>query len=340
MSQISQFFKSKTIEISFFKFATFSVQTPFLLYALHRFLFRFTNGLWNDLLSKYISFVSPKYKNINENPSLLGAMSEAEIKSIAQDLEQNGFCIFKQRLSQETINSLRDFSLKTPVRYLLPVDSYAEGINYSKNEHLLDEVQGKSVRYQFDANHLVKNPLIQEFIFDPNILKIAQEYLKSKPILDFVDMWWSFPKKEKEKFASSAAQKFHFDMDRIKFLKFFFYLTDVDTNTGPHCYVRSSHKTLPALFRKRGRFEDKDISQIYNPKDVVEICGTQGTIMAVDTRGLHKGKVLESGSRLLFQLEFSNSLFGKSYEKTALEDVSSQKVDFIKEHYQTFINFF
>ena len=41
---------------------------------------------------------------------------------------------------------------------------------------------------------------------------------------------------------SEAAQMFHFDLDRIKWLKFFIYLTDVKINSGPHVYVSGTHK--------------------------------------------------------------------------------------------------
>ena len=33
-----------------------------------------------------------------------------------------------------------------------------------------------------------------------------------------------------------------------------------------------------------------------------------------DTRGLHKGKHVEKGDRLIFQLQFTSSLFGKAID--------------------------
>lgn len=37
----------------------------------------------------------------------------------------------------------------------------------------------------------------------------------------------------------------------------------------------------------------------------MELRGKRGTILAVDTRGFHKGKPLEAGSRLMAQLIFA-----------------------------------
>jgi hypothetical protein len=98
-------------------------------------------------------------------------------------------------------------------------------------------------------------------------------------------------------------------------MKFFFYLTDVSSDTGPHCYVKGSHKILPLELRRDGRFSDEEISESYGSKNLIEICGKKGTILAVDTRGFHKGKELLKDNRLLLQLEFANSMFGQTYPK-------------------------
>ena len=90
-------------------------------------------------------------------------------------------------------------------------------------------------------------------------------------------------------------------MDRIKFLKFFFYLTDVGPDNGPHCYLRASHDRKPSALRRLDRITDEEILRHYGPERVVEVMGVRGTAAAVDTRGFHKGKPLTAGHRLIFQ---------------------------------------
>ena len=139
-------------------------------------------------------------------------------------------------------------------------------------------------------------------------------------------MWWSAPfKSNEEKVRSKAAQLYHFDMDRIKFIKFFFYLSDVNTHNGPHCYIKSSHKNIPISLRRDGRFSDKEIFSEYPENYLVEITGQKGSILAVDTRGFHKGKPVEQGERLLLLIEFTNSLFGKTYNKIDLRNIISNE---------------
>jgi ectoine hydroxylase-related dioxygenase (phytanoyl-CoA dioxygenase family) len=116
-----------------------------------------------------------------------------------------------------------------------------------------------------------------------------------------------------------AAQFFHFDMDRPKWLKFFIYLTDVGTENGPHTFVSGSQRTggIPRELLRKGysRMSDEEVLAFYPPQDVVEFAAPRGTIIAEDTRGLHKGKHVHSGDRLVLQLQFSNSMFGGSYER-------------------------
>ena len=106
-------------------------------------------------------------------------------------------------------------------------------------------------------------------------------------------------------------------MDRIKWLKFFFYITDVGPDNGPHSFVAGSHRTkgIPASILNKGqvRIDDGDVLDSYSKQDIIEFEGPAGTIIAEDTRGLHKGKHVRKGDRLVFQLEFSDSVFGKVY---------------------------
>ena len=61
-------------------------------------------------------------------------------------------------------------------------------------------------------------------------------------------MWWS----SKSNFNDpKSAQEFHFDLDSIKWLKFFIYLTDVEANTGPHIYVKGTHNSKKRFNKTR-----------------------------------------------------------------------------------------
>lgn len=128
-------------------------------------------------------------------------------------------------------------------------------------------------------------------------------------------MWWSFPWPGGP--STEIAQLFHEDRDHPAFLKFFLYLTDVDEGDGPHVYVRGSHDEHRRALRADRRFSDDEVARHYPSGDLVTVCGPRGTLFAADTKGLHKGLPPVAGARLVFQLEFSTTLFGAPYERLA-----------------------
>lgn len=312
-----------------------SGKTSKIYYQSFRFLFVITNGRINDLFSKMISLFIPKYK-ISSAVGVLGELSELDINRIVSDIESNGFHVFKNKLEQDRIDHIYKFASETKVSYL---DFNQKNIAYSTEKVIFSENSGLSPRFQFTNQELFENESLKKIIFDRSLLAIANSYLKTKPILDLAVMWWSVPFDSVAE--NKAAQMFHFDMDRFKFIKFFFYINDVNTDNGPHCYVRASHKGLPKEMLQDRRITDDEIRKNYDDKDILELVGGKGSIIAVDTRGLHKGKPLISGKRLLFQIEFTNSLFGAPYniiESNGLPDEYKTKKMEYKRAYQLINN--
>ena len=64
--------------------------------------------------------------------------------------------------------------------------------------------------------------------------------------------------------------------------------------------------------------------------------GKKGTILAVDTRGFHKGKDLTDSNRLLLQIEFSNSMFGQSYPKIDIAYIKNSHRDLADHNKNTY----
>ena len=91
-------------------------------------------------------------------------------------------------------------------------------------------------------------------------------------------------------------------------------MTDVTPESGPHFYLKGSHLKIPRSLRGDGRKTDNAVRQAGLWDNVVELTGPAGTIMGVDTIGLHKGKTPISGDRLALENEFSTTLFGTDYE--------------------------
>ena len=90
------------------------------------------------------------------------------------------------------------------------------------------------------------------------------------------------------------------------FLKFFFYLTDVEAETGAHFFIKGTHgHTKPEPFRLSKLYKDEELHAYYGREDEVMMTAPKGTIIAEDTAGFHRGSTIERNYRLLMQFQYS-----------------------------------
>lgn len=292
-------------------------KTPAYSYQSMVKLFCRTRGRSNDLLSRAISIFRRPY-HLEDASGVLGNMSDAKsLQTVVSALRNRGYYVFERRLSVDACTRLLRYATSHPCN-AVPMDgqeSSALGKAPYPREH------PRAVRYEFAAEDLLANPDVQALLADMSFVAIAQSYLGAKPIVDVLSMWWHTGFSERPD--SRAAQYFHFDMDRPKWLKFFIYLTDVEISSGPHVFVAGSHQSrrIPASILSKGyvRLTDKEVEKVFGKDDIVEFIGPRGTIIAEDTRGLHKGKHVENADRLILQIQFSNSLFGGTYPKVSFQ---------------------
>lgn len=291
-------------------------KTLYLSYRSMINLYCITNGEFLNKLNLSQKFIN----RVLGESSFFKNFNQAKIKSISNDIRNEGYAIFEQKLNINSINKLKELSLKMKAKV---------GKNYIN----FDPKNKISNIYKFSSNDIINDELVQDLIMDPLLINIAGEYIGANPIFDFPAMWWSTDSK---KINEDAAQDFHFDLDRPKWLKIFIYLTDVDENNGPHCYISQSHKAgnKPQNILERGyvRVSDKELTKYYHKNKFKEITGPAGTIVFGDTSCWHKGKPIIKGDRLIIQLEYTNSLFGANYPKLKINNPSTKFSKFCREN--------
>jgi hypothetical protein len=293
-------------------------------------LFCLTGGYSNDAMSAWISARHRAYK-LPDATGILGSLSAERLAGITNDLAEKGYHVFPQKLPDDLCDDL--LKLATT----MPCIGRATDAREDADERLdrFPRENPRVIRYDFSERDLVQHPEIQRVMADRSMIAVAQSYLRSSPILDIVTMWWNTAaSKHPDK---KAAQFWHFDMDRIKWLKFFIYLTDVGPENGPHSFVSGSHRrgAIPQNLLEQGysRLTDEEVEQQYKKDDFIEFSAPRGTIIAEDTRGLHKGKNVVREDRLVLQFQFCNSLFGGNLEPAVIEKVLDKDLErMIKEY--------
>lgn len=272
-------------------------KTPWFGYWSMRKLFYFKGHHLRDL-DKFLS----KQKFLQTTEKSIFQCSPEEIENIVNKAEVAGYCILPFKLPEQHCDHLVALGRKLNCLPRVP-----NSVRSPIDQH--DKT--KAGMYDFSEADLRSDGVVKEIANDPIIKAIAAGYLKSEPINDLVAMWWSFPRIGED--LSKAAQLYHADLDRLRFIKFFFHLTDVTAESGPHRYLKGSHRNTPPQLRKDGRHSDAAVFRHFSHSDEIVFEVPRGTILIEDTSGLHKGTPLISGNRLMFQLEFSSSWYGQSY---------------------------
>lgn len=146
---------------------------------------------------------------------------------------------------------------------------------------------------------------------DPKLREIAARYLGAQAKLITTRVWWSFPTgtaSERDKSLASL-DKFHFDLDDWRMIKFFFNLVPVDETTGPHVYVRGSHRRRALRHQLTllvGHPSD-EIVAFYGKDSLVTLTGPAGSGFVEDPFGFHMGTVPTKNPRLMMEVGFGVS---------------------------------
>ena len=284
-----------------------SGRTPAFAYQALVRLFTLTRGRSNDLLAALIGRLRRPY-HLDQPEGILNFRNDAERHAVADALRTRGYFLFPEQLPAELCDKLLQFALTHPCT-ARATDS---GDAARAQPGVYPRGDPQAIIYEFHPGDLINQPDVQRLMGDGSLLALAQDYLGAQPVLDTVNLWWSTAHSQQPD--RNAAQLYHFDMDHVRWLKFFIYLTDMTSAGGPHCFVAGSHRSggIPDSFLSQGyaRLTDAEVAACYPAEDLIEFTGRRGTILAEDTRGLHKGKPVLQGDRLMFEFEFSNSLFG------------------------------
>ncbi len=289
----------------------FTGRTPWLAYWSMRRLYCITRGRSNHWLVRRLAV--PAHRPSGFLQGVLAELGPSRWETVLGSLRRDGYAVIGPALSSAQIESLVAFARATPAR-LMPRPSAAHP------EQAFGSGPPQAIKYDLLESRLIEHPVVQQLLTDASLRELARRYLNCEPVNDLVAMWWSTAFSGQA--SSEVAQLYHFDMDRPQFLKLFFYLTDVTPETGPHCYIRGSHRTRPDALWRDGRHDDQAVLSLYGEDAEVKICAPSGTLIAVDTSGFHKGKPLMRGHRLMLQIEYTSTLFGAPYTRPTLPDTA------------------
>ena len=201
----------------------------------------------------------------------------------SSDLRENGLAVVENFLSQEECAKLRT-----------EMDIMCEKDYVWRDEHNSDiRIHGAE-----NVNKFFKN------LFDrKNLFNVYKKYIDKYSLHQFIMAnRVSFSENNK-----GSGGGWHRDSVNRRQLKFIMYLSDVNDKNGCFQYVVKSHTLLNKFQYNRilgkglseYRYSNEDIEKLKQKLDIkiIDNVGKAGTLLIVDTSGLHRGKPIIEGTR-------------------------------------------
>jgi len=142
-------------------------------------------------------------------------------------------------------------------------------------------------------------PGLLDLANQPQVLAVMEAVLGCKPLIDNIGVTWTYPGRETAK----SVQRFHRDYDCARNIKVFWYLTEVTESSGPHVYVRGSHRSRTL---DTGRAQtDEAIAAAFGEAAIERITGPAGSWFMEDVYGFHKGQLPLDAPRLMLAVQYN-----------------------------------
>ena len=236
-------------------------------------------------------------------PSMFAGVSAEEV---AGSLRSDG--IFTGLTIPPEIHAgIRDFALKTPC-----FGNFDRKLSFLAPDHAeAEKTYGRSLLSGHFFDRSLESEGVRAVQADPLLMDVAKHYLGAQARLITTRIWWSFPTggaSEADRRLASL-DKFHFDLDDWRMIKFFFNLVDVDQGTGPHVFVKGSHNRRKASHQYTllvGHPAD-EVLNYYGAEKAVTLTGPAGSGFVEDPFGFHMGTVPVTAPRLMMEVGFGVS---------------------------------
>jgi hypothetical protein len=217
--------------------------------------------------------------------------------TVAAAVEERGFYISPTRLPEAVVDDIRNV--------------LDEGPATPRGDRIDDAAPGAprptAPTWWMSPADALRAQSAKRLLHERRLAQIAGSYLGHDPTFMSIALWRSFAWPAAD---NLSAQQFHYDIDRPAFIKMFVYLTDVDATNGPHTYVPRSHREKPRELLNGDRLTDDQVARHYPRDQWAVITGEKGTVFFADTQGFHKGGLVQSGSRAMFQINVASDRFG------------------------------
>ncbi len=211
---------------------------------------------------------------------------DSQYADIAEDVNTNGFTKVESFIEPSRLQPIKD-----------EFESIKEKGELQYNDFYTEQV----------AHPLLTCSSVFDIAFDDKVIEIAKNYFNCMPAITNVQLRKSKATDTLEHNIPGNGQTtlFHCDKDSPRFIKFFFYLNDVDENNGPFTYTQGSQIQKFEGWDSKYRWKHREISSIYGEDRIIKCTGNMGDLIIGNTNGFHKGTKVAKGERTILSIYYS-----------------------------------
>jgi len=235
-----------------------------------------------------------------------------DLPSVVADLIRDGVHL-GLRLPPHLVREIRAFADTTPC---FSRDNQTTGFLHDAVAEV-NRLRERDVVAAYYFESVERSPAIVGLAADQGIRSVAAAYLGHDPVLIRIRLWWSFPaERVSDADLHAAAQdKYHFDLNAWRSLKFFFYLTATNEEGGPHRCIMGSHRRRSLrhqLTLTVGR-DEEELRAFYDADRLLTVTGEEGAGFTEDPFVFHTGSLCRKQPRLILELEYGHTSVTPSY---------------------------
>jgi hypothetical protein len=302
-----------------------------LLESARTILYRETRDVYYGLPKHPRWFIMRKLARFESMKSLINNLRRHTTQlEVNHDVSKYSNTIFRGMDTDHVIDCLRKDGVYVGLH--LPMDMVEQIMQFTKDVHCYG-IGKTEYGFYYDEKDKVSRKLNRTFsgayyyntancrairmiVEDPLLLKIARGYLGGHPMHQGTELRWSFATNLSEFDKLRTNQTFHYDLDDYCAMKFFFYLTDVGIDDGPHICIVGSHKSKKFLHKLlRGIYNEEETINFYKKENVKVICGNSGYGFVEDIFVIHKGLTPVKHDRLILIIEYALRDYGMQHDR-------------------------
>jgi len=211
---------------------------------------------------------------------------------ILDALDRDGFAIVPNVFPRDVIDALREqLEAALAAKTVYPIDRVSREPNAPAHLSAEEVDRGEEYFSQHSNIAYIRDPLVtcpesRTIAFADIVIDIASGFYGCPAAITGFNLMKSFV----NDLPNAGFNLFHVDCQSAKFIKFFVYMDDVDTDTGPFSIVPGSHRSRPLGWHANNKRTLEQVEQAFGAGSVTQVTAKAGDLVIANPTAVHRAR--------------------------------------------------